>query len=292
MILSAAEQRVRAACAAVHDEELRDDIKPGNQARIGWANPESPQPTPLSVVYLHGLTASPGEAGDFPERIARSLGANVFVARLPGHGMVDPEAMRGLSRPQLIAAASQALAVGQALGDRVVLVGTSIGASLALLLAAADPDIAALVLWSPGVRARDQAQLNQLRSAGDTVLHDPRPRSADQLRFWSASVHADAYRSLHDLFEQDMAASTFRGVTAPVFMAYYFADDERQDQTASVPAMLDMFRKLGTPDGLKQAMPYANGTHVIGSPYRSDVAPQVLADSLAFLQRVLAPSAG
>jgi hypothetical protein len=53
-------------------------------------------------------------------------------------------------------------------------------------------------------------------------------------------------------------------------MLYYYKDDQHQDTVVSVPAMLNMFKELGTPNNLKikQAMPDV-GDHVMGSYIRS-----------------------
>jgi hypothetical protein len=56
----------------------------------------------------------------------------------------------------------------------------------------------------------------------------------------------------------------------PVFMAYYYKNENDQDNTASVPAMLKMFDELGTPNALKQKMAFPEtGAHVIASYIRS-----------------------
>lgn len=270
-------------------EAEQPGLKEDNDARIVWAHGAAPAVTPVSVVYLHGLTASPGECGDLPQRLAERFDANVFLARLPGHGLQAEDAMRGLTAEKLIATAEEALVIGRAIGERVVLLGSSVGATLNLTLAARHPDaIAAVVCWSPGVRPRDPGLLAQLAASGDTVLQDPRPRSDAQLRYWSASVHADAYRSLQQLFDQEMTPATFARVRAPLFMAYFFRDEDDQDPAASVEAMRSMFDQLGTPQAMKRSVAFAEGTHVIASPYRSQVADQVFNESVAFLDRALA----
>ena len=53
-------------------------------------------------------------------------------------------------------------------------------------------------------------------------------------------------------------------------MLYYYKDDVHQDSVVSVPAMLNMFKKLGTPRNQKVelVMPFA-GDHVMGSYIKS-----------------------
>ena len=62
------------------------DIRPDNQKQIVWAYPASHARTPLAIVYIHGFSASPGEIRPLPDLVAQKLGANLYFARLRGHG--------------------------------------------------------------------------------------------------------------------------------------------------------------------------------------------------------------
>lgn len=134
------------------------DITPGAERAIVWADPASKARTPLSVVYLHGFTATRAEVAPLADRVAAALGANLYYARLAGHGR--PGAALGeVHAGQWLADAIEALAIGERLGERVVLMGGSTGASLAIWLAAhaeARASIEALVLMSPNFGPRDR----------------------------------------------------------------------------------------------------------------------------------------
>ncbi len=76
-------------------------------------------------------------------------------------------------------------------------------------------------------------------------------------------------------------------------MGYYYKNDTLQDHTVSVPAMLDMFEKLGTPDELKVKQPFPEaGEHVIGSYLTSGDLDGVRKATFLFLEEVvrLSPS--
>lgn len=67
------------------------------------------------------------------------------------------DALRGIDAVQLRQAAAEAVAVARVLGERVVVIGTSMGGALATQVVAADPaQVQTLVLWSPLVRERDE----------------------------------------------------------------------------------------------------------------------------------------
>jgi esterase/lipase len=86
--------------------------------------------TPLSVVYLHGFSASPQELRPVPDRVAEALGANLHFARLTGHGR-DGAAMAEARAGDWIEDTARALAIGRRIGERVVVIGTSTGGTLA-----------------------------------------------------------------------------------------------------------------------------------------------------------------
>jgi len=130
------------------------DIWPGAEKTVFWATPQ-PRSTPLSLVYLHGFSACRQETAPLCERVAGRLGANLFYTRLCGHGR--PAASLLDCRPEhWYADALEALAVGQRLGARVVLVGCSTGATLATWLAMRpEADVLhSLILLSPNYALR------------------------------------------------------------------------------------------------------------------------------------------
>jgi len=110
---------------------------------------------PLALVYLHGYSGSHRELFPVCECLAEGWGANVFLSRLAGHGR-DGAAMAEAGVGDWLADAREALAIGRRLGERVVVVGTSTGGTLAAWLAAAldQARVAGYVLMSPNFGPR------------------------------------------------------------------------------------------------------------------------------------------
>ncbi|MEE4361728.1 MAG: alpha/beta fold hydrolase, partial [Pseudomonadales bacterium] len=127
-------------------EARHDDLREETDERIVWAAGERRR-TPLSIVYLHGFSASRRETAPLCDRMAEALGANLFYARLAGHGR-SPEAMGEATVADWLDDAQRAWSLGTRLGQRVAFVGTSTGGTLATLFASrcADPRLAALML--------------------------------------------------------------------------------------------------------------------------------------------------
>lgn len=126
--------------AYVRESEARfGDLRAGNESQIVWAYPASRARTPLAIVYIHGYSASPGETRPMPDLVAEKLGANLYFARLSGHGR-SGEAMLDGSVQAWLDDFAEAVAIGRRLGERVVVMATSTGATLATY-AASRPDL-------------------------------------------------------------------------------------------------------------------------------------------------------
>ena len=114
--------------------------------------------TEWSICYIHGFTASPMELQPVVTNIAKDLRANLFVTRLSGHGLRDPNFMERVQGQNWIDDAMECLTVAQMMGNKTILMGTSFGGTLATLVtlnAPKPPD--ALVLVSPNFGIKDKA---------------------------------------------------------------------------------------------------------------------------------------
>jgi pimeloyl-ACP methyl ester carboxylesterase len=207
-------------------------LRAGEAKGVVWADPVARARTPLALVYLHGFSADRHEVEPLVSDLARGLGANVYFTRLAGHGQ-DGEAMGEARVEDWLLDAAESLAVGERLGERVVLVGTSTGATLALW-AAARPEaaarIAALVLISPNLGLRD-------RSAGilvwpwgglvaQTVLGAERcfePESRAQALHWTVCYPTRALLPMAALVAR-VRALDLGAVSTPTLVVYSPSD--------------------------------------------------------------------
>lgn len=122
--------------------------------------------SPVGVVVIHGFTGSPFSVrGVADAMIAATL--DVEVPRLPGHGTTldDMLPTTWADWSAEVAAARARLA---ARVDHVVLVGQSMGATLALASALADPAIAGMVCINPLTRPRTADEIEMI----DDLLED------------------------------------------------------------------------------------------------------------------------
>ncbi len=112
---------------------------------------------PFGICYIHGFSASRKEIEPVVTNVARLLGANLFFARLKGHGYENPEILKTVVAQDWIQDAIECVEVAARTGDRVILMGSSLGGSLAALIARNTKyNIHSLILISPNFGLKDQ----------------------------------------------------------------------------------------------------------------------------------------
>ena len=145
-----------AAALVAARERAVPDLRPDTEARLTFAHADRRR-TACSLVYLPGFGATRQETAPFSEDLAERLGANLFEARLPGQGRTVA-AMGEATAEDWVEGAREAIALGNVLGERPIVVGCSTGATLALAVAARDrPPIAAMVLLAPNLGLASRA---------------------------------------------------------------------------------------------------------------------------------------
>jgi pimeloyl-ACP methyl ester carboxylesterase len=185
-------------------------IRPGLQKQIIWASPATHEKTPLSIIYIHGFSASSGEIRPLPDLVARSLGANLFYTRLKGHGR-NGDAMAEASVHDWVNDIAEALAIGKLIGDRVIVMATSTGGSLTTW-AATKPElmdrVAGLVLFSPnyGVQAAGSGLLTIPwgKQIADMIVGKERSfetRNAKHAALWTTKYPTKALLPMEALTE-------------------------------------------------------------------------------------------
>lgn len=275
-------------------KESREKIKPDNQARIIWQNDSLKQKTKYAIVYLHGFTASQEEGNPTHLDFAKYIGANMYLSRLSEHGLQSPEPLLNMTATSLWESAKEAYAIGKKLGDSVILMGTSTGGTLALMLAAEQyPEIAGMVLLSPNIRINDNAafilnnhwgvQLARLIKSGNTI--QAKDTTSIYRKYWYTPYRIEGAAQLQQMLEDKMNKETFKEVKQPALLMYYYKDDVHQDSVVKVSAMLDMFENISTPVNKKHAVAIPNaGDHVIGSYIKSRDVPTVEQEVLMFAE--------
>lgn len=278
-----------------HNESLHK-LRPDNEARIVWANDSLKQKTEYAILYLHGFSASQGEGEPVHRTVAKRFGCNLYLSRLAEHGIDTTDQLVNLTVDELWESAKEAYAIASKLGNKVIIMGTSTGGTLALQLAATYPQVYSIILLSPNIRIFDSNAwlLNNpwgLQLARTII--GSRYVYSDDIRpvykqYWNYGYRLEAVTQLQEMLESSMTPATFKKVTQPALLLYYYKDQVHQDSVVKVEAMLKMFDELGTPANKKRsvAMPQT-GNHVLGSYIKSKDVEGVIREIEKFMTEVL-----
>ncbi|MCA6482635.1 MAG: alpha/beta hydrolase [Chitinophagaceae bacterium] len=280
----------------VAEQEKKHPIKPDNQARIVWNNDSLKNTTEYALVYLHGFSASQEEGNPVHRNLAKAFGCNLYLARLAEHGIDTSDALMNYTAEGLWQTAKEAYAIGKKLGKKVILMGTSTGGTVALQLAAAFPEIAGIILYSPNISINDPNAwllnnpwgLQIARLVKGSNFNTAGQDDSTYKKYWNHTYRLEATVQLQELLETTMVPATFGAVRQPVLALYYFKDESNQDKVVKVSAIQKMMQELGTPDSLKRSVAMANaGNHVLASPIVSKDVAGVEKETSTFLQQVM-----
>ena len=246
-------------------------LRPGTAKGIVWANNEKVK-TPWSVVYIHGFSATRLETSPLAEKLAASLGANLFYTRLTGHGLAG-EDMGKATAQDWMADTIEAIRIGQSLGDRVLVISCSTGSTLSTWFGTtqAASNVGAFVFISPnfGLKNKMSELINghwgqhiATAVSGDTITYeqtDPREAVA-----WTGSYPTKALFPMMALVKK-VRDSDLANFKSPVLVLYSPAD-----QTVDPENIKEAFARLGSDKKTIEAVTYSNskGQHVLTGEIR------------------------
>jgi esterase/lipase len=262
-------------------EAQYSDIVSGAEKSISWFG-EPSSSTPISIVYLHGFSATHKELSPMTEQLAEQLQANVFYSRLTGHGR-SGDAMALATTQAWKKDAREAYEVGTLIGERVLLIGTSTGGTLSTWVSAqpfADK-LLANILISPNF---------SVKSSGAWLLKNPiglwlakqlngdyrgfEPVNEFHAMYWTERYPLDALVPMLELLDEvdELEKS---GITAPHLLVY-----SPNDQVIDVNKALETAKQLTSAS--VTLVPFTTSTdpgqHVLvgrGSTDEGDVQEQV-----------------
>ncbi len=207
-------------------------IIPGAEKEIIWAD-SSKSETEFSIVYLHGFSASKEEIRPVPDIVAKELHANLFYNRFRGHGR-DGDALGKVSANDWINDALEAIEIGRRIGDKVIVVSTSTGSTIASWVAGRPElmqDVVGMIMVAPNYG---------LKAAGSTLLTFPwarkfvptlagksrsfEPLNEGNAKWWTTKYPTVAVLPMASLIEE-VIDTDFSSVSQPALFIYSEKDD-------------------------------------------------------------------
>lgn len=271
------------------------DLKPNNQARIIWADDSLHQKTEYALVYLHGFSASQEEGAPIHTDFGKRYGMNVYLSRLEDHGRRDTNSFEQLTPENFIQSAEDAIDIGKKLGNKVIVMSCSTGGTLSAILASAGEDIHSMIMYSPNIDIYDPKsdlllypwgkRFSELVLGGqyNRIVYDTLAQ-----KYWNSVYHTNSLFALKTMIHEYMNPETFAKIKVPVFMGYYYKDEDNQDKVVSVARMLDFYKQIGTPEEQKRKVAFpAAGHHVISSYVMSKDIKNVANETYRFAEEIL-----
>ncbi|MDV4145430.1 alpha/beta hydrolase [Shimia sp. FJ5] len=206
-------------------------LTPGVEKRVVWAGTTG-EATDQAIVYVHGFSATSEEIRPVPDLVAAELGANLVYTRLAGHGL-GGAALAEARASEWMSDVAEAIAVAHKIGNDVIIIATSTGATL-VAEAALQPEmmqgVAGIILVSPNFAIADPASVVLTLPAARFWV----PTVAGQTRSWEPGNEGHATYWTHSyptqaLFQMAALVKHARGqdygaVTIPALFRFSDAD--------------------------------------------------------------------
>lgn len=259
------------------------DLREGVAKRVTW-HAAAGERTHWSVVYMHGFTATRLETDPLAAVVAQSLGANLFETRLAGHGRT-PEAMSEATVQDWLADMHEAMTIGRQLGERVLVIGVSTGATLATwqaLRPEGQHDVA-YVLISPnfGPRLKKSDIVNmpwgrELALKIEGPMRRGEPRNEAEAQVWTSPYPTQAVFPMMALVKR-VRESDLSLFMAPVLVLYAM-----DDQTVDATETQAVFERIGAAQKEQEIVTYSEAAdqHVLAGDMRAPNATAPMAQRI------------
>ena len=230
-----------------------DNLVPGTEAHIEWADPANPGKTDYCFLYLHGFSATWEETAPVTSKLAETRKANVLQGRLKGHGQ-GSDGMLTESEHWCQSVLDQ-FDIASRIGDKVIIVATSTGATLTAwlldylienkpLLA---EKIHACLFMSPNFRIRNPFGFlltwpwspHWVRFVVGKE-HAWEAESEAQARVWTNSYSSRAVIEMQKVVDYAKKID-YSALSTPVAIMYMV-----NDSTIYPPAAIDVFNRWGS----------------------------------------------
>eukprot|EP00301_Raphidiophrys_heterophryoidea_P024747 c8131_g1_i1.p1 GENE.c8131_g1_i1~~c8131_g1_i1.p1 ORF type:complete len:411 (-),score=49.88 c8131_g1_i1:309-1541(-) len=277
----------------ISEQEKQYDIIPGAEKSIVWYSPapgvSAPRKkTPLAIVYIHGWSTCRQDSAPIPDRVANALQANLYNCRLSGHGhhVNEHPEIGGFALFNLATAANlfqdavDAVNIGRQIGERVLIMGSSTGAMLAIW-AACQPcladHLAGLILMSPAFALRKPYHVIKWANAFLRVMplglaptlkrvvsvavmgkeRIIRPRNSENQTFWTVRYPSHALSNLIDVL-WEVESLDLHAVKIPTMIIANPFDD-----VVCYSTMLKRFEELGSHSKMFMSFSYSHDPHIL-----------------------------
>jgi len=279
----------------LHQNESQfNDITSNTEKQIIWANNTTKATTDISIVYVHGFSASRQEMSPLFENMAKDMGANIYFTRLTGHARSN-DAMSEVTLNSMLNDAVEALEIGKRIGEQVILVGNSTGATLIswLLSTQNSERVAAMILLSPNYGLKDpKSRLLELPWARYflPIVEGPNyrftPDNDIQKKYWTYEYPVKALFPLMALVTLTNKLELEK-INTPVLMMY-----SEEDTVVDVEKIKSSYLRFASPEKHLVVVKNAQGrqSHVLAGDALSPGTTEFVNQEIQkFISRIVLP---
>ena len=240
----------------IADRESQYQIKPNNESRIVWN--EGIQKTSYGILYLHGWSASQGEADPMHRQLAERYGCNLTLARLPGHGLVGDELLLNTTADEVIQYTKEIINIASQTCDSLIVFSCSTGSTLSAYLSSEDDRIVAQMMTSPNFGILDPKfdlldgpwGLRLARLAVGSKYNIWEPPTEEVRDYWYTKYRIEGLVVCDQIVSNTMTDQVFAKINTPVYIGYNYTDEEHKDKVINVDLIQPFAQAISTPDSL------------------------------------------
>lgn len=253
--------------AYIEDSESKFPLIENTEKKIIFAYDDK-RKTDISLVYFHGFSASRQELSPVVEELSKNFKVNVFLTRFSGHGL-SSDNMKNATVNNLIDDAYEAMEIGKTIGNEVILIANSVGATLALLVNNDYRDIIkANVFLSPCFALADKRSelltlplglgklIADISLGGNTYSFTP--KNDLHAKYWTEEYPSSALVEMMKAIKKSRSIKP-ESLTSPVQIIYNPKDDLIDKQF-----VVDFYNKLEIPKKELHTLYSDNGHDMTG----------------------------
>ena len=269
----------------IKSEQQFSDIRQGVSKKIIWANKKNTK-TPISIVYIHGFTASSEEVRPLPDLIAKDINANLYFTRLSGHGRTS-NAMGNSSIQNWMNDLHEAIEIGSRIGKKVIILSSSTGGTISVTSALnkkLSSKILGYIFISPnfGINNKFANLISWPFSEywlqlilGKTMKHSP--RNENNKKYWTMSYPTNALipmaRLVNEVHNKD-----FSNIKKPAL--FYFSMEDKVVNPQKIKKFISGWGGKSTTEIIKLSKDDDKYSHVLAgyiiSPNQTELARKTM----------------
>ncbi len=236
--------------------EVQCNIKPDNESRILWYN--GIKKTQYGILYLHGWSASQGEGNPMHIQLAQRYGANLTLARLPGHGLVGDDVLLNTTAAEVVNYSKEIINIAAQTCENLIVLSCSTGSTLSAYLASADQRIKAQIMTSPNFGILDPTfdlldrpwGLQIARLALHSEYNIWEPPSPEINKYWYTRYRIEGLVVCDQIVSNTMHDTVFTKIKIPTYIGYNYKNDEEKDKIIDVNLIQPFVETISTPKDL------------------------------------------